>query len=133
MVDTIPSPEFVDVSDRTWKPIAHYLPHKHGKVSVSKNPERAKEEIYDAMKRAKKSSGKKHLDPLMKGRYPERMVNSAVGDLLGHHTLIKSGKGRWRIVKNFFASKLGWAPKRTIRVMELPKLRGKRRRRKRIR
>jgi hypothetical protein len=138
-MDTIPSPEFVDVSDRICRAIADYLPrNKDGKVSVGVtrtglNPEVAKEQIYDAMKKAKKSSGAKHLDPLMKRGFQDRMVDSAVSDMLGHKTVKKGSKGRWYIIENYFASKLGWGRKRTVRVMELPKLRGKNRRRRRKR
>jgi hypothetical protein len=126
----MPIPGLIDVTDRVWAPVANYLPHKDGRVNVSKNPEVAKEQVYDAFKKAKKSSGTKHLDPLIKHHMPRRIVNGAVADLLDHHTLVKSGRGRWRIVKNFWASKLGWARKRTIRVMELPKLRRKRRKKR---
>jgi hypothetical protein len=131
MTDEMPLPELIDVTDRVWAPISRYLPHKDGKVNVSRNPEIAKEQVYDAFKKAKKSSGNKHLDPLIRHHMPNRIVNAAISNLLGHDTLVKTGRGRWSVVRNFWASKLGWARKLTIRVMELPKLRGKRRRRRR--
>jgi hypothetical protein len=138
MTDFMPEPEFVDVSDRIWAPIAKYLPHKHGKVNVSRNPEIAKEQIYDGMKKAKKSSGTRHLDPLIKGHMPDRIVNGAVHDLLGGVTLVKGKRGRAYgkayVVRNFWASKLGWARRKIAHRFDLPKARGRRRkRRKRIR
>lgn len=132
MVDSIPSPEFTDTSDRIWRAIGKHLPHKYGMVNVSRNPERAKEQIYDAMKKAKKASGKRHLDPLMKRGFPEKMVNRSVGDLLGDKTVKKGSKGKWYIIQNYFASKLGWGRKRIIRTMELPKAHPRRRRKRRI-
>jgi hypothetical protein len=136
MVDFMPKPEFIDTSDRVHRAIVNYLPHKDGKLHVGftkygKNPELAKEQIYDAMKKAKKASGKKHLDPLMKRGFADRMVNASVSDLLGNKTVKKGSKGRWYITANYFASKLGWGRKKIIRTMELPKLQGKRRKRRR--
>jgi hypothetical protein len=138
MTDFMPEPEFVEVSDRIWGALGKYLPHKDGKTHVgftrhgSINPQIAKEQIYDAMKRAKKASGKRHLDPLMKRGFPNRMVNMGVSDMLGNTTLKKGSKGTRYIVKNYFASKLGWARKKVVGRLELPKLRGKLRRRRRI-
>jgi hypothetical protein len=135
MTDEMPLPELIDVTDRVWSPIAKYLPHSGGKVHVGFtnqgiNPEVAKEQVYDAFKAAKKSSGNKHLDPLMKHHMPQRIVNAGVADLLGGSTVVKGSRGKWYIVKNFWASKLGWARRKVIRTIELPRVprRNKRRR-----
>ena len=101
MTDEMPLPELIDVTDRVWAPISKYLPQKDGKVNVSRNPDIAKEQVYDAFKQAKKSSGNKHLDPLIKHHMPERVVGAAVANLMGHDTVIRTGRGRWRIVRNF--------------------------------
>lgn len=132
MTDEMPMPELIDVTDRVWTPIKKYLPHKDGRVAVSRNPEVAKEQVYDAFKKAKKSSGNKHLDPLIKHHMPRRIVNASVNDLLGGVTLKKGTRGTAYIVRNYWASKLGWARRKIAARFELPKLRGKRRRRRRI-
>ena len=134
MTDFMPEPEFVDVSDRVWVAIGKYLPHKDGKAHVGftrygLNPERAKEEIYDALKKAKKASGKKHLDPLMKRGFQDRFVNSAVHDFQGGVTLVRGKRGRAYgkayVVRGLFASKLGWMRRKVVYRFDLPKLRGK--------
>jgi hypothetical protein len=142
MTDFMPEPEFVEVSDRIWGAIGKYLPHKDGKPHVGYtryglNPERAKEEIYDALKKAKKASGKRHLDPLMKRGFQDRFVNSAIHDLTGGVTLVKGKRGRAYgkayVVRGLFASKLGWMRRKIVYRFDLPKLRGKLRRRMRRR
>jgi hypothetical protein len=136
MTDFMPEPEFVEVSDRVWGAIGKYLPKKDGKAHVGYtrygiNPEKAKEEIYDGLKRAKKSSGNRHLDPLMKRGFQDRLVNSAVRDLTGGVTLVRGKRGKAYVVRGLFASKLGWMRRKIVHRFDLPKLRGKRRRRRR--
>jgi len=128
----MPLPELIDVTDRVWAPISKYLPHREGRVAVSRNPQVAKEQVYDAFKKAKKSSGNKHLDPLIKHHMPRRIVNAGVDDLLGATTLKKGARGRLYIVRNYWADKLGWARRKIVGKLELPRVRGRRRRRRRI-
>lgn len=123
-------PKLIDVTDRVWAPVAKYLPHRNGKVAVSRNPEIAKEQVYDAFKKAKKSSGKKHLDPLIRHHMPSRIVDSAISNLLGWDTLVKGARGRMYVVRHFWSAKLGWARRRIVRTFELPKAHGKRRKRR---
>jgi hypothetical protein len=143
VTDFMPEPEFVEVSDRIWGAIGKYLPKKDGKAHVGYtrygiNPEKAREEIYDALKKAKKASGKRHLDPLMKRGFQDRFVNAAVHDLTGGVTLVRGKYGRARgkayVVRGLFASKLGWMRRKVVHRFDLPKVRGRRRkRRKRMR
>lgn len=142
MVDFMPEPEFIDTSDRIWPIITPYLPHRDGKTYVGStkygiNPEKAKEEIYDALKKAKKASGTRHLDPLMKRGFQDRLVNSAVHDLMGGVTLVRGKRGRSYgkayVVRGHVASKLGWMRRKVVYRFDLPKLRGKLRKRLRRR
>jgi len=130
MTDEMPLPELIDTTDRVWKPVSKYLPHKGGRVAVSRNPQVATEQVHDAFKSAKKSSGTKHLDPLIKHHMPRRIVNAAVSDLFGATTLKKGARGRRYIIKNYWADKLGWARRKIVGRLELPRVRGKRRRRR---
>lgn len=130
MTDEMPLPELIDVTDRVWKPISKYLPHKDGRVACSRNPNVAKEQVYDAFKRAKKSSGNKHLDPLIKHHMPRRIVNAGVDDLLGATTLKKGSRGKWYIVKGYWADKLGWMRRKVVGRLELPRVRARHRKRR---
>jgi hypothetical protein len=97
------------------------------------NPEAVKLHIANMKdKHGEPASGKKHLDPLMKRGFPDRMVNAGVSDMMGKKTVKKGSKGRWYIIENYFASKFGWGRRKIIRTMELPKAHPRRRKRKRI-
>jgi hypothetical protein len=82
------------------------------------------------MKKAKKASGTRHLDPLMRRGFKDKMVGYATSDLLGNKTVKKGSKGRWYIVANYFASKLGWGRRKVIRTVELPKVPRRKKRRR---
>lgn len=124
MVDTWRPRTQIEVTQRVWGGVAQYLPHRDGKVYVGVshsgfNPLIAKEQLYDAFKKAKKASGSKKLDPLIKGGMPKMIVDEAVGDLLGNTTRVAS-HGKIRYYKNWWASLVGWGNKKLDKTIELP-------------
>ena len=129
MTDNMKTQVMVDVTTRVWGGVADYLPHKDGRLNVSRNPKIAREQIHDALKTRRKASGNKRLDPLIRNGYANRMLNEAVGDTLGDVTMVKGKRGTVSFYRNWFADKLGWGRRKLVGRIELSKLRRKRRKR----
>jgi hypothetical protein len=97
--------KFTQLMERFWGRLRMYEPEE----GYSHDPYEAEAQVRHAFKQMALDAGDRRINNLINGDISQRLVDEAVEDEInGRLVRIRTERTRVKVVKNYFASMLGW-------------------------